>query len=225
MGDLTIFAGGFGSGKTEVALNFALERAAFSEANKVILADLDLVNPFFTSRELKTRLEQSGVRLVGPSGELSFGDVPHLPQEIIGIIGQDNEMYIDLAGDEVGSLVLGYLSHYVKLRKKYDFFMVLNPFRPFACNLSSVMELKALLEAASRLKITGIVSNPNMVEETDIQFIADGHAMVQSYADAMQIPVKLLVVEERFYEQLFPLYGSLLKKIKLYLRPDWLHFF
>lgn len=223
MGNIIVLAGGFGSGKSEIALNFALDAAKKpSAAGKVILADLDLVNPFFASREAKNQLEEQGVRLLGPRDDLLFGDVPQLPPEIIGIIGQENEMYIDLAGDEVGSLVLGYLSSFLKNRDNFDFLMVLNPYRPFANDLASVESLKNMLEAASKTRITGIISNPNLVEETDIETIVNGHAKVQDYADNMHIPLRYLTVEERFYDQLLPQYGTLLKKINLYLRPGWL---
>ncbi|MDD2620877.1 MAG: hypothetical protein PHC92_09450 [Syntrophomonadaceae bacterium] len=223
MANITILAGGFGSGKSEIALNFALEKVKRqTEHSKVILADLDLVNPFFASREAKKQLEDKGVRLLGPRADLAFGDVPQLPPEIIGIIGQDNDMIIDLAGDEVGSLVLGYLSSFIKIRNQLDFFMVINPYRPFACDLESVVYLKNMLEAASKTHITGIISNPNLVEETDAQIILEGHTRVLKYADAMGIPVKYLTVEEKFYEQFLFQYGNQLKLINLYLRPGWL---
>lgn len=226
MGNISVFAGGFGSGKSEIALNFALDAAKKPiEEGKVILADLDLVNPFFASREAKHQLEENGVRLLGPRADLIFGDVPQLPPEIIGIIGQDNNMVIDLAGDEIGSLVLGYLSSVIKMRDQMDFFLVLNPYRPFACDIDSVESLKNMLEAASKTKITAIISNPNLVEETDIEVIVKGHAKVQEYADHMHIPLRYLTVEERFYDQLLPQYGSLLRKISLYLRPGWLQVF
>ncbi|MEN6327219.1 MAG: hypothetical protein ABFD18_13595 [Syntrophomonas sp.] len=223
MGNIIVFAGGFGSGKSEIALNFALDAAKKpSTGGEIILADLDLVNPFFASREAKNQLEEHGVRLLGPRDDLLFGDVPQLPPEIIGIIRQNNEMYIDLAGDEVGSLVLGYLSNFLKNRDNLDFLMVLNPYRPFARDLANVESLKNMLEAASKTRITGIISNPNLVEETDIETIMSGHAKVQDYADNMHIPLRYLIVEAKFYDRLLPQYGTLLKKINLYLRPHWL---
>lgn len=220
MGNISIFAGGFGSGKTEITLNFAINRAA--ESNRVILADLDVVNPYFVSREVKPELQEKGIRLLAPGGQLSFGDVPNLPAEIIGLIKQDNDMFIDLAGDEAGALVLGYLSKYITGRYNYNLYLILNPYRPFASDLQNVMELKARLERASRIKFTGIISNPNLVEETDINIIEDGHRRVVGFAESLNIPVKFLTVEEKFYQQLLPEYGNELKKIKLYLRPDWL---
>ena len=189
--DTIIFAGGFGSGKSEVALNFALEKAKTS--NSTILADLDLVNPYFASRELRIELEKEGIRLLSPQGDLSFGDVPNLPSEIIGLIRQDNVMFIDLAGDEVGALVLGYLSQYL-MRRNYELFLVLNPYRPFANELHDLQELRDYLQRAAQLKFTGIISNPNLVEETDTEVIIKGHQRVVEFGNALDIPVKHIVV-------------------------------
>ncbi|PKM76765.1 MAG: hypothetical protein CVU90_10710 [Firmicutes bacterium HGW-Firmicutes-15] len=220
MGNIVVFAGGFGSGKSEVALNYAMQKAEASKG--VILADLDLVNPYFASRDVRAKLEKAGIRLVAPEGQLSFGDVPSIPGEIIGLIRQDNEMVIDLAGDEVGSVVLGYLSRYVVARETYDFFLVLNPYRPFAQDLESVMLLKRRLEGVANLKFTGIVSNPNLLGETSPDLIRDGHEMIVGFAEALDIPVSYLTIEEKFYSELFPDYGEKLQVIDLYLKPDWL---
>lgn len=220
MGSLAIFAGGFGSGKSEVAVNFAIDMARKSQ--KTILADLDLVNPFFASRDAKEKLISKNIRLVAPGGELAFGDVPNLPTEIIALMKQDNDMLIDLAGDEVGSLVVGYLSKLVMERGKYEFYLVINPYRPFASELGSIKELKELLEKAGLIKFTGIISNPNMVEETDLDLVLKGHRRVIEFAAELALPVRYLTVEERVYNCLPHEYHNIAKIIKLYLRPGWL---
>jgi len=220
LGNIIIFAGGFGSGKSEVALNYAMQRAKGSEG--LILADLDLVNPYFASRDLRDTLEQAGIRLVAPHGELSYSDVPSIPGEIIGLLKQDNEMVIDLAGDEVGSLVLGYLSSYIIARQSHEFYLVLNPFRPFAQDLESVKLLKGQLEAVARLQFTGIVSNPNLLVETSGDLIRSGHESVVEFAKSLGLPIYCLTVERRFYAELFPDYGEILQPIELYLKPEWL---
>lgn len=221
MGSLAIFAGGFGSGKSEVAINFAIDMAGKSQ--KIVLADLDLVNPFFASRDAREKLMSENIRLVAPSGELAFGDVPNLPTEIIALMKQDNDMLIDLAGDEVGSLVIGYLSKLVMERGNYEFYLVINPYRPFAGELESIKELRRLLEKAGLIKFTGIISNPNMVEETNLNLVLKGHQRVVEFAAKLELPVKYLTVEDRIYNYLPYEYRSIAKKITLYLRPGWLH--
>lgn len=221
MGSLAIFAGGFGSGKSEVALNYALETA--NTSTRVVLADLDMVNPWFASRGLKAELNQKGITLVAPGGDLSFGDVPNIPAHLLAYVRQDNDMVIDVAGDEVGSLALGYLSHLLGQRRPLHFYLVVNPYRPFAGDLESIQELRIGLERAARISFNGIVSNPNLVEASDLNTIVDGHARVVVYAEALELPVVCLTVEERFYQKLYPSYGTLLKKIQLHLRPEWLN--
>jgi hypothetical protein len=220
LGSLAIFAGGFGSGKSEVAVNFAIDMAKRSQ--KTILADLDLVNPFFASRDAKEKLINKNVRLVAPGGKLAFGDVPNLPTEIIALMKQDNDMLIDLAGDEVGSLVIGYLSKLVIGRGNYEFYLVINPYRPFAGELESIKELRQLLEKAGLIKFTGIISNPNMVEETNLDLVLKGHRRVVEFAAELELPVKYLMVEERIYNCLPHEYHNIAKIIELYLRPGWL---
>ncbi|MDD2372707.1 MAG: hypothetical protein WC109_06380 [Syntrophomonadaceae bacterium] len=221
MGSLAIFAGGFGSGKSEVAINFAIDMA--SKSQKIVFADLDLVNPFFASRDAREKLISENIRLVAPGGELAFGDVPNLPTDIIALMKQDNDMLIDLAGDEVGSLVIGYLSNLVVERGDYQFYLVINPYRPFAGELESIKELRQHLEKAGLIKFTGIISNPNMVEETNLDLVLKGHRRVVEFAAKLELPVKYLTVEERIYNCLPHEYRSIAKKITLYLRPGWLH--
>lgn len=214
-------AGAYGSGKSEVAVNYALARAAAGHAP--VLADLDLVNPYFASRDAAAEIEAAGIRLLAPRPDLAYGDVPSLPPEILGIINNRQEMIIDVAGDEFGALVLGYLSSHLMARGDYEFWLVVNPFRPFAGDLESITATKTLIEEAARMSLTGIVSNPNLLEATDIEAICEGHARVGEYAQALGLPIKMLAVEEKFFSrielqawigQLFPL--------RLYLRPDWI---
>ena len=220
MGNIVIFAGGFGSGKSEIALNHALQQGKV--AADVILADLDLVNPYFASRDVRETLEAAGIRLIAPAGELSFGDVPSIPGEIIGLLRQDNNMVIDVAGDEVGSLVLGYLSQYILARSGLEFFLVLNPYRPFAQDIHSVRLLIQQLERAASIDFTGIVSNPNLLVETTVELIRSGHEKVLGYGQELGLPVVCLTVTSEFYPDLVLDYGEILKVINLYLKPEWL---
>ncbi|QGT99876.1 hypothetical protein SYNTR_1283 [Candidatus Syntrophocurvum alkaliphilum] len=215
--NIDIFAGGFGSGKSEIALNYAVDKAKYSK--DLVLSDLDLVNPYFVSRDLKIMLEENGITLSAPRGEFTFGDVPHIPSEIISILNQDRNIIIDVAGDEVGSLILGYLNKYIKARP-YNFYLVLNPYRPFAQDAESIIELKETLENASKLKFTGIISNPNLVEETNLETIINGHKKVEEFAKILELPVNFITVGKQFYNDVVKYYGSVVKEIKLYLRPN-----
>ncbi|MGR6836527.1 hypothetical protein [Syntrophomonas erecta] len=221
MGSITIFAGGYGSGKTEIALNYALNSG--QSGGQKILADLDLVNPFFSSREMKGLLENRGIKLLAPGGDLAFGDVPSVPGEILTCLNQrDNRLFIDLAGDEVGALVLGYLNQYLVGRDTLELYLVLNPYRPFARDLKSVQTLKEMLERATHMSFTGIISNPNLVEETNVEVIRAGHSRVVEYGQALGLDIDYLTVEQKFFQAIKEEFGPIVKAIQLYLRPEWL---
>lgn len=220
MGKVTIFAGGFGSGKSEIALNRALQLARSEDG--VVLADLDMVNPYLVSRQLEELLKSAGVRLLAPGGELSFSDVPAMPREILGAIKQDNHMIIDVAGDEVGCLVLGYLRRYIMARPEFGLLLVLNPYRPFTQDADSVALLVDRLECAAGLRFSGIISNPNLMRESTAERIIRGHEQVRQISAALGIPIKSLTVEERFFDQLYSKFGTVLQKIDLHLMWDWL---
>ncbi|MEQ8200845.1 MAG: hypothetical protein ABRQ24_05425 [Syntrophomonadaceae bacterium] len=220
MGKVTIFAGGFGSGKSEIAINYALKSAR--TASNIVLADLDMVNPYFVSRQLKDVIEAAGIRLLAPAGELSFSDVPAMPREILGIIKQDNHMIIDVAGDEVGCLALGYLRQYILARTECDFLLVLNPYRPFSQDVDGVVLLAEQLEHAAGLRFSGIISNPNLMGESTVDTIIKGHQMVRRISAALELPIKSLTVEKRLFDELFPWFGTLLEAMDLRLKPDWM---
>ncbi len=220
MGNITIFAGGFGSGKSETALNYALKIA--QKYGQVVLADLDIVNPFFCSRELESLLTSNGVKLLAPAKRLRFGDVPQVPPEVVGYLGTGNAMVLDVGGDEVVSQVLGYLRPYMRDRS-HDFLLVINPYRPFAGDFEAVAGLKHALERVSRLKFTGIVSNPNLMGDTDLEVIVAGHKRVRDYSDRLSLPIVCVTVERRFYEAVRAcLPDTNVQPLELYLRPEWL---
>lgn len=220
MTDIIIFAGGLGSGKSETALNYALELSRARE--HVVLVDLDLVNPYFCSRELEQVLKEKGVKLIAPIEQLRFGDVPQVPADVVGYLGVENQMVIDVGGDEVGAWVLGYLRGYMRSRH-YEMLLVINPFRPFSSDIKKIMKLREALERASKLHFTGVVSNPNLAASTSIETIMSGHKQVQEFTRALNLPIKFLVVQERFSSEVNEeSVGVEVKPIRLYLRPEWL---
>ena len=224
MTQVTIFSGAFGSGKTEIALNYALERAKHTEYKEILLADLDTANPYFVARDAKDLLGTEGekIRIIAPVKELALADVPNLPSGILGLLRADNDMVAHLAGDKFGALVLGYLSGYIRARHHFNMYMVVNPYRPFSSSIDEVIELKGMLERAGRIEFSGIISNPNLVEETTLELIQEGHGRVVEFAKEMGIPVAYLAVESKYYQELYPEYGNHLKCIKLFLRPNWI---
>lgn len=200
-------------------MNFALDCAA--QDTPTILADLDLANPYFVSRDTWETLERHHIRLLAPNNVLAFGDVPNLPPSIIGIVRQNLNTVIDLAGDKAGALVLGYLAKFINPADFY-IYLVINPYRPFSQELYDIVVLRQMLEQSAGHLISGIISNPHLVEETDFKIIQAGHRSVEVFAREIGIPITSLIVTEPFYQMAYEEFGSIVKKIHLYLRPDWL---
>ncbi|MGE5397112.1 MAG: hypothetical protein ACM3MK_06190 [Chitinophagales bacterium] len=211
-----IFAGGLGSGKTEMALNVTSEKAE----QRPVLADLDLVNPYCCSREMEEKLQEKGITFIGPPPELRLSDVPFMPAGIIGYLKSDRLIVLDVGGDEVGCNVLGYLSRYISVRD-YSMYLVINPFRPYARTMDHVIGLRNSLEKASRLKFSAIVSNPNLNLETLVDSVLEGHEINLRFARELGLPIAYLAVEEGLASEVIDKVKEKVYPIKIHLRPDW----
>ena len=197
---INIFVGGFGSGKTEIAINYSID--CKKRYQQVAIVDLDIVNPYFRSREVKEILKLQGVKMVSPEGKLTYSDVPIISPEIKGLIqNQDFRLILDVGGDDVGSVVLGNFRNFIK-DFDYEMFLVVNTFRPFTRNVSQIKQMAREIEHTSRLKITGIVSNPNLSIETDEENIIEGHKEIVKASKALDIPIKFVCVDERFIKKI-----------------------
>lgn len=214
----TIFTGRFGSGKTEAALNFAISLArgvrpeGFSSTvsmgtpmageptseNGVILIDLDLVTPYFRSREAARAAQRQGVEVIAPSVIGQHLDTPAVTPEILGAIQQHGRpLVLDVGGDRQGARALGQFSSAIADRG-YVMHFVVNPYRPFTDSLDGLAASIAEIEASSRLVVTSLVSNPNLIGETTAKTIADGHARIKAYARALELPIAFVCLERRW---------------------------
>jgi hypothetical protein len=216
---LTIIVGAYGSGKTEFALNYAVKMA---EQEKTInLVDLDIVNPYFRSRDLREPLEQQGIHIISSNPGLETADIPALSPEILSVLQNPGEIGIfDVGGDPVGARALGRFHPYIA-QGDYALWMVINPFRPDTRSIDQLIEMKNSIEQASRLQITGLVDNTNLgmlTKEEDQRF---GHALVDEASRTFQIPIVY-----RTESPDFPLVTGVedipVLPLKLYVRPDWL---
>jgi hypothetical protein len=170
-----VFAGHFGSGKTEIAVNFALELAAV-RGNQVNLVDLDLVKAYFRCRLARDAVVPRGIRLVAPEGELSQADLPILLPEVAGLIRRrDERTVIDVGGDDSGARVLGSLAG--AFPPDYELLLVVNQRRPSSEDADATLAMMAEIEEAARLKVTGLVSNTHLMAETTPAIVREGIAM------------------------------------------------
>ncbi len=192
---LTIISGHYGSGKTNIAVNIAKKLA--DKKSNVALADLDIVNPYFRSKDSQRELEEKGIRLICSLYANSNVDIPALPQEIYSITDDKNQtVVLDIGGDDRGALVLGRLADAIKQEDDYEMLMVINKFRPETKDADSAIEIMREIEAASKIKFTGIINNSNLGNETDENCILSSLGYAEEIAEKTGIPVVMTTVWE-----------------------------
>ena len=197
---ISIITGHYGTGKTEFSVNLALAMAA--EGETVMLADLDIVNPYFRSRERKPMLEAAGVRLISSSQACSDADVPALPAELLTILeNRDVRGILDIGGDPVGARVLARF-HPKIVQEDYQLIYVLNANRPEVRTPESAIAYLRGIEATTGLRCTAIVNNTHLCGETTAEEIRRGAALASTVSQETGIPVLCHVAEERFVDTL-----------------------
>jgi hypothetical protein len=211
---MVIFAGRFGSGKSEAAMNYAISLArgrprrepsgdrAEEQRASAILIDLDIVTPYFRSREMTDRLLDLGVRVVAPSIIGQHLDTPAITPQILGAIEQsDLPVVLDVGGDNQGARALGQFSKAIS-QGNYTMHFVVNPYRPFTGTLEGVSSSITEIESSARLRVSSLVSNPNLIGETTIEQILQGHATIERFAQALDLPIAFVCVERRWLDAL-----------------------
>jgi len=207
--EITIFAGRFGSGKTEVAINFALSlarqaRATLESGHRarlgVILLDLDIVTPYFRSRETADAMRERGVEVIAPSVVGQHLDTPAITPQILGAIQQrERPTVVDVGGDRQGARALGQFSAAIRERS-YTFHYVVNPYRPYTGTLKGLAKSISEIEESARLRVTDLVSNPNLMNETTVGTISEGHSTIQRFAERLDLTIAFICLERPWAE-------------------------
>lgn len=201
---VTVFAGRFGSGKTEAAISYAVQLAGRSVdgASRVVLVDLDIVTPYFRSREMAAPLQEQGVEVVAPAALSQHLDTPAITPQILGAIDQtDRPVVLDVGGDRQGARALGQFSAAIAHRG-YRMHFVVNPYRPFTATQQGLARSIGEIESSSRLQVTSLVSNPNLIGDTTAETIREGHTKVEQFAQALGLPIAFLCMERRWIGEL-----------------------
>jgi len=193
--------GGFGSGKTEVSVNLA-KYLASEKKTAVTIADFDLVNPYFRTREAVVEMEAMGIRVIVPKGGQFYADLPILLPEIKGAIDNpDGTLILDVGGDAQGTRALGSLSDEF-VPGEYDMWMVLNSRRPQTADLSGCINTMKRIEATARLKFTGLVSNSHMIDETDVEVLIEGYRLAQAVSRETGLPLVFVSAKRSLLEKI-----------------------
>ena len=197
---IAIICGNYGSGKTETAVNLAV--AMQMKGVDVTIADLDLVNPYFRAREARVLLEEMGIKVILPDERYMHADLPILTPAVAGIVKQPSELTIlDAGGDDVGVTVLAALADHLS-KKKVQLLQVINPFRPFTENVESCIKIKEEIESSSKMKITGFVSNANLIDETKPEHIYKGYDLLTAVSKAAGLKVEFITAVSHLIPQL-----------------------
>ena len=187
---IVVIVGNFGSGKTEVAINVAVNRKL--AGIDVRLADLDLVNPYFRTREARRALAELGIEVVLPPDKYLQADLPVLSPVISGMIRQPSQLtLLDAGGDGVGATVLASLSDSLR-GKNVNMFQVVNPFRPFTETVSGCLKIREEIEDAAQMAINGIIGNANLIDETTVDDLYRGYDFIQELSRKSELPVKFI---------------------------------
>lgn len=198
---ITILCGHYGTGKTNVAVNTALTMAKTSD--KVTIADLDIVNPYFRTLDSAADLNAAGIRMICSRFANSNVDIPSLPPDLYAITDdKSHRVVIDVGGDDSGAMVLGRLAPAITAEDSYDMWLVVNRYRPMTPDVPSTVEVMGEIEAASKLRFTGIVNNSNLGVETTPQDVLDSVAYATALAQAANLPLVATTVDESLYNAL-----------------------
>ncbi|MBQ3667660.1 MAG: hypothetical protein II920_00375 [Clostridia bacterium] len=216
---ITLFAGHYGSGKTNLAVNYALTTA--SMGIKTLIADLDIVNPYFRTRDSEKELERAGVRIIVSPYANSNVDVPALPDEMYAVT--DDKSYhcvIDVGGDDRGALALGRLSPAIKAEGDFEMLFVANFYRPLTQSAKAALAVMREIENASGISCTGIINNSNLGALTTPGDIADTHARAMELASLSGLPLLATCAREDLYLQTKDIIENVVP-IRLHFRGDW----
>ena len=186
---IRIITGHYGSGKTEFAVNY-VKKLRESVDGRVAIADLDIVNVYFRSREKKEELEENGLQVIASNLDTAVADVPAVSGAMtMPVINKEYQYVVDLGGNDVGTLVLGRIKPLLD-HAEADFFMVVNAYRPNTSTPEGIIEQMENLEYAAGLKVTGFINNTNLVRETTAECLLHGDEVLKEVTKRTGVPVK-----------------------------------
>ncbi|SMB88699.1 hypothetical protein SAMN00808754_0038 [Thermanaeromonas toyohensis ToBE] len=197
---IVIFWGAYGSGKTEIAINYALEGA--KKGRRVALVDFDLVTPYFRVRDVYRFLETKGLQVIKPSNGVCNSDLPVFSPEVLeALYNPYHQLIFDVGGDAIGARPLGYLSKLLP-SQGYEAFLVININRPQTRDIPSIKAVLQNIERVSRIKTTGLVSNTHLGNRTTLADIKRGYETVLQASRELGIKLAFVCIPEFLREEL-----------------------
>ena len=218
---ITVFTGNFGSGKTEISLNYALHLKQNHNINNIAVVDLDVINPYFRSREKSDLMEEKGIEVIYPK-KLKYADLPIITPDINRLLQNDNYYgVIDVGGDKDGATVLGSIADSVQ-KTDYELNLVVNTKRPFTNNVEGIVEMKDMIEEASKISVDNLICNINIGDSTSIEDIKEGYEIVKKASKQLDLPIKFISIKEDLLGDLEKFeYKEETFSIKRFLKNPW----
>lgn len=197
---ITCVTGHFGSGKTEFAINYALELKKMGK--DVVIIDFDIVNPYFRTKDAESILTSQGIKVISPEYANMNLESPSLPPDVYSVFADDTKHVVfDVGGDEDGATPLGVYYEYFK-EVDYDFFFVLNERRLMTQNVDDALEIFNKIKYVSRLNPTGIISNAHLMSYTDKDIIKNGFTLADEFSKLVDLPIKYVTVTLNMYKNI-----------------------
>lgn len=198
---MTLFAGHYGSGKTNIAVNYAEYLKGCG--HEVTIADLDIVNPYFRTKDSTKRLSEKGIELISPEYANSNVDLPALPSSIYGLVEFKNRYAVmDIGGDDRGAYALGRFAPYILGENDYEMIFVANFCRPLTTTPEEALEVMREIESAGGIPFTGIVNNTNLGRETDAETILGSVEKAEKLSRLSGLPILFTSAEMGVAEKL-----------------------
>ena len=205
---ITLLSGHYGSGKTNIAVNLA-RRLRASNVN-VAIADIDIVNPYFRTKDSQAELEKAGIRLISSPYAGSNVDLPALPDEVYSITDDRSvTAVVDVGGDDRGALALGRWRDAILQEGDYEMLFVINCFRPLTATPEDAVEVMREIEIASGIPFTAVVNNSNLGDETTARDVLESGAYAANVCAISALPLKMTTVREELYPWLEGEIGNL----------------
>ncbi len=218
---IRIIIGHYGSGKTEFSVNYAMKLKQ-ATSSKVAIADLDIVNVYFRSREKQVMLEEQGIKVIASSIAGNALDLPAVAADIITPLEDKSYEYvIDVGGDSVGARVLGRFKNYIE-DGDYDMFMVVNANREQTMDLEGIKRHKETIEATSRLKVTGFINNTHLIRETTLEDVLKGDKLLKEASKELGIPIRYVSAMSHIASQIPDEVSGEILALDLIMRDQWM---
>lgn len=223
MKNITVLYGNYGSGKTELALNIALQLR--QKHDNVALVDFDIVNPYFRSSEHKSMLKARGIRVIAPAFANTGVDMPTIPPDVYAAFKGGYAVF-DCGGDTVGATALGGLKdHFDRVRKSTEALFVVNTKRPFQENAERILESMGRIESSARLKADGLILNANLGYETTGKELAEGYGIIKELVKLSGVPLKFVSGTKQSLARFAgecPDYKGETITMDILMRPEWM---